>query len=69
MNSPVLTPTEAIAWLRLDIGAPNEDAALRRLDRLVDGGLLRPAIIGKCRRYLVCELERFALAQTERRER
>lgn len=66
MNSPILTDAEACRWLRLDVDAPNESAGLRRLARLVDSGLLRPAIIGKRRRFLVSELERFAAAQVER---
>ncbi len=63
--SPVLTPAEAAAYLRLD-----EDrelpAALRALDRLVDKRLLRPCIVGKRRRYSRAELDRFINEQTER---
>lgn len=63
---PLLTDLEAAAYLRLTDDAPSDDAALKRLNRIVDHKLLRPCIVGKRRRYSVRELERFIDAQTER---
>jgi hypothetical protein len=40
--------------------------AVKRLNRLVDAGQLRPAIIGKRRRYTLTELRRFIDAMTDR---
>lgn len=62
----LLTSEEAAAWLRLDVDAPSTDAAVKRLNRLVDSKQLRPCIIGKWRRFDVRELLRFIEAATER---
>ncbi len=65
VDSPLLTPREAVMYLRLD--AERElPASLRALDRLVDKRLLRPCIVGKRRRYSRAELDRFIDEQTER---
>ena len=59
----VLIDEEAAAYLRLDEGRDN-GAAVKALNRLVDKGLLRPAIIGNHRRYSIAELNRFIADQT-----
>ena len=61
----VLTPLEACFYLRLDEGRENEAAMLKALDRLVENKLLRPALIGKLKRYDRHELDRFIERQTE----
>ncbi len=61
----VLTPTEACYYLRLDEGRESEVAMLKALDRLVENKLLRPALIGKLRRFDRLELDRFIERQTE----
>jgi hypothetical protein len=57
---------EAARWLRLTDDAPNDDAALKRLARLVDSGLLRPCIVGKRRRFWIEELTDFCRRETEK---
>ena len=60
-----LTPTEACYYLRLDVGRENETAMLKALDRLVESKRLRPALIGRLKRYDRLELDRFIERQTE----
>ena len=67
-NDPVprvLTPLETCHYLRLDEGRETESAMLSALDRLVENKLLRPALIGKLRRFDRLELDRFIARQTE----
>ena len=61
----LLTPIEACYYLRLDEGRPNEDAMLKALDRLVEAKLVRPALVGRLKRYDRLELDRFITQQTE----
>lgn len=61
----VLTPLEACYYLRLDEGREGESAMLKALDRLVENKLLRPALIGKSRRFDRLKLDRFIERQTE----
>lgn len=61
----VLTPLEACYYLRLDEGRESEAAMLKALDRLIERKLLRPALIGKLRRFDRLELDRFVARQTE----
>ena len=65
LDSPLLTPREAVMYLRLD-EEREPPASLRALDRLVDKRLLRPCIVGKRRRFSRVELDRFIDEQTER---
>ena len=61
----VLTPTESCYDLRLDEGRESERAMLKALDRLVENKLVRPALLGKLRRFDRLELDRFIARQTE----
>ena len=61
----VLTPLEAVCYLRLDAGRESEAAMLKALDRLIENKLLRPALIGKLRRFDRLELGRFIERKTE----
>jgi hypothetical protein len=61
----LLTPREAVAYLRLDAdGSENESALTKRLNRLVDAGLIKPALIANKRFYAVAELDRFISDRT-----
>lgn len=62
----LMTDIEAARWLRLTEDGREDAAAVKALNYIVDKGLLRPCIVGKRRRYLLRELERFVEAQTER---
>ena len=59
----VYTAYEACEFLRLADGR-SEDAAIAALNRLVDRGLIRPAMYGKRRMYSRQELTRFVADQT-----
>ena len=61
----VLTPIEACLYLRLDVDRVSESAMLKSLDRLVEKKLVRPAKIGRYRRYSKVELDRYVDARTE----
>jgi hypothetical protein len=62
----LLTPREAVQYLRLDAdGSENEAALTKRLNRLVDAGLIKPALIANKRLYAVGELDRFINDRTE----
>ena len=65
LDSPLLTPQEAVMYLRLD-EERELAASLRALDRLVDKRLLRPCIVGKRRRYSRAELDWCIDEQTDR---
>lgn len=60
----VMTPKEACLYLRLDVDRDSESAALKALDRLIEKRLIRPAKVGRFRRYSKVELDRFIAAQT-----
>ena len=62
----VLTALEAARFLRLVDEHADETAARRRMNRLVDGGELKPILLGGRRRYLLSELHRFLVARMER---
>ena len=66
LNGPVpavLTPTEAVSYLRLDEDRDRGDA-LRSLERLMRRGEIRPARIGARNRIARVELLRFVLQKT-----
>jgi len=61
--SPLLTATEAAAWLRLtETGVRDPLASLRRY---VDQGRLRAFRCGRCLRFPVWELEAFVRREIE----
>ncbi|MCI0352661.1 MAG: helix-turn-helix domain-containing protein [Acidobacteriales bacterium] len=62
----LLSDFEAATVLRLADDAATPEIAVKRLNRLVDSGQLRPCIVGKRRRYSLSELTRFINAQVER---
>ena len=55
----------SVYYLQLDEGRESDAAMLKALDRLVENKLLRPALIGKLRRFDRLELDRFIERQTE----
>ncbi len=65
VESPLLTAQEAAAFLRLDEDGRDARACKAALDRLVARGLLRPAVVGRDRRYTVRELNRYLDALVE----
>lgn len=65
--SPLLTESEAIAWLRLDqAGVRHPECSLKRLR---DRGLIRTVRLGRRVFYPVRELERFVDREVERAAR
>ena len=63
--APLLTETEAAAFLRLANDGADEKAAKRAMDRLVARGDVRPAVVGRRRRYTLKELNRYVDALVE----
>ncbi|MHC4092458.1 MAG: helix-turn-helix domain-containing protein [Planctomycetota bacterium] len=61
--SPLLTLEEAAEYLRLDEGR-DIDKAVRALERYIDRGEIKAAVIGRSRRVSVAELDRFISAKT-----
>ncbi len=61
----VMTPEEAVVYLRLDEGREMENA-LKALNRIVGKGMIRPCLIGKLRRYWKRELDRFVEDATDK---
>ena len=61
----VFDELEAATYLRLVDDDQDDKAARRRINRLVDRGLLRPCLIGGKRRYWRRELDRFLEQQTD----
>ena len=66
VDSPLLTETEAAAFLRLANDGADEKAAKRAMDRLVAKGVVRPAVVGRHRRYTRRELLRYLDELVER---
>ena len=66
VDLPLLTETEAAAFLRLANDGRDATAAKRAMDRLVARRLIRPCLVGNRRRYSRRELDGFIDAQTER---
>ena len=64
IRSPLLSDIDAARYLLLTEGR-SDKAGVKALNRIVDSGRLRPALIGKYRRYCVRELDRFIDAMTE----
>jgi hypothetical protein len=60
----LLTAEEAARVLRL-ADDRDEAAAVKALNRLVDRGFIRPALVGKRRRYSIGEIQRFIDARIE----
>jgi len=58
------TALETARILRLDEGRSDE-LALKALSRLIENGLLRPAMVGKYRRFSPKEIARYIDARTE----
>ena len=69
---PLMTAVEAVKFLRLDIISRADGSekkrdmvdSLRSLDHLIRRGRIRPARVGKNRRFLRAELDRFLHATT-----
>jgi len=64
-ESPLLTPQEAIAWLRLDEpgGPKHPDCTLKRYRSM---GLLRCVRVGRAARYHIDDLESLVSSLRER---
>jgi hypothetical protein len=62
---PLMTATEAAAYLRLDENERDIGDALKSLERLVGTGLIRPCRVGRFNRYARAELDRFIHEQTQ----
>ncbi len=62
----LLTHVEAAVYLRLVDNGDDAESARRRINRLVDKGLLRPCLVANRRRYSQRELDRFINDETEK---
>ena len=72
VTSPLLTADQACAYLLLDVEATTGEpvpssAAHKRLILLVDKKKIVTVVVGKHRRYLISELDRYLAAELEAR--